>query len=144
MAPTILSAPLAELDPVVLHAILQLRCEVFVVEQDCAYPDIDGRDAEPGCVHFWTEDGGEVVACLRRLDDPDGSVRVGRIATRAGHRGRGLAKALIDAALADRGDRPAVLDAQEQLLGWYERLGFVRSGETYVEDGIPHVPMRRA
>lgn len=125
-----------------LHDLLKIRADVFVVEQDCVYPDLDGRDAEPGTVQFWAEVDGEVVACLRRLDESDGSVRVGRIATRADHRGKGLAAALIDAALAGV-HGAAVLDAQEQLEDWYERLGFERAGDPYLEDGIPHVPMRR-
>ncbi len=139
---TIHSAPLADLAPRVLHDVFKLRCDVFVVEQHCAYADLDGRDAEPGTVHFWADVDGAVVACLRRLDEPDGAVRVGRIATRSDHRGRRLAETLVDAALEGvRG--PVALDAQEQLEAWYARLGFERCGPTYVEDGIPHVPMRR-
>ena len=142
MPVAIRSAPLAELDPVVLHDLMRLRSEVFVVEQDCVYRDLDGRDTEPGALQFWAEVDGEVVACLRRLDEPDGAVRVGRIATRADHRGQGLAAALIAEAL-DGVDGSAVLDAQVQLEEWYGRLGFVRTGATFLEDGIPHLPMRR-
>ena len=141
--PAIASGALADLSPLVLYELLKIRSDVFVVEQDCAYPDLDGRDTEPGAVHFWAEVDGEVAACLRRLSEPDGSVRIGRIATRSDQRGRGLAAALIDAALAGVGTG-VLLDAQEQLEGWYERLGFERVGTTFVEDGIPHVPMRRA
>lgn len=141
--PAIASGALADLSPLVLYELLKIRSDVFVVEQDCAYPDLDGRDTEPGAVHFWAEVDGEVAACLRRLREPDGSVRIGRIATRSDQRGRGLAAALIDAALAGVGTG-VLLDAQEQLEGWYERLGFERVGTTFVEDGIAHVPMRRA
>jgi ElaA protein len=126
----------------VLHDILKLRADVFVVEQDCVYRDLDGRDTEAGALHYWAEVDGTVAACLRRLDEPDGVVRVGRIATRVDHRGQGLAAALITAAL-EGVDGPAVLDAQVQLEEWYGRLGFVRAGPTFVEDGIPHVPMVR-
>lgn len=141
--PAIASGALADLSPLVLYELLKIRSDVFVVEQDCAYPDLDGRDTEPGAVHFWAEVDGEVAACLRRLREPDGSVRIGRIATRSDQRGRGLAAALIDAALAGVGTG-VLLDAQEQLEGWYERLGFERVGTNFVEDGIAHVPMRRA
>lgn len=141
--PAIASGALADLSPLVLYELLKIRSDVFVVEQNCAYPDLDGRDTEPGAVHFWAEVDGEVAACLRRLREPDGSVRIGRIATRSDQRGRGLAAALIDAALAGVGTG-VLLDAQEQLEGWYERLGFERVGTTFVEDGIAHVPMRRA
>ena len=136
------SAPLVDVAPLVLHDIFKLRGDVFVVEQVCAYPDLDGRDGEPGAVQFWAEMDGAVVACLRRLRDADGAVRIGRIATKAAHRGQGLAEALIAAAL-EGVTAPAVLDAQVPLEQWYARLGFGRDGPDYVEDGIPHLPMRR-
>ena len=136
------SSPFDGIAPRVLHDLLRLRCDVFVVEQDCPYPDIDGRDAEPTTVHFWVADGDVLVACLRRLADPDGVARLGRIATRADRRGEGHAAALITAAL-DGVTGPAVLDAQSQMVDWYGRFGFERSGPEFVEDGIPHVPMRR-
>ncbi|MCB1004925.1 MAG: GNAT family N-acetyltransferase [Acidimicrobiales bacterium] len=139
---TVRSCAFADLEPRVLHDLLRLRCDVFVVEQDCPYPDIDGRDAEPGARHFWVADGEALVACLRRLADPDGVTRIGRIATRADRRGQGLAAALVAAAL-DGVDGPAVLDAQSQMVGWYARFGFAPDGPEFVEDGIPHVPMRR-
>ena len=65
------SSPFDGIEPRVLHDLLRLRCDVFVVEQDCPYPDIDGRDAEATTVHFWVADGAVLVACLRRLADPD-------------------------------------------------------------------------
>lgn len=136
------SAAFGDLDVTVLHDLLRLRCDVFVVEQDCPYPDIDGRDAETTTVHFWVTDGDVLVACLRRLDEPDGAVRIGRIATRADRRGEGLAAGLVRAAL-DGEAGPAVLDAQSPMVDWYTRFGFVPSGPEFVEDGIPHVPMRR-
>lgn len=140
--PAVQSSPFDGIDPRVLHDLLRLRCDVFVVEQDCPYPDIDGRDAEPSTVHFWVADRGVLVACLRRLADPGGVVRLGRIATRADRRGEGHAAALIAAALVGV-TGPAVLDAQSQMVDWYGRFGFERSGPEFVEDGIPHVPMRR-
>lgn len=136
------SRPFAELGVRVLHDLLRLRCDVFVVEQDCPYPDIDGRDAEPDTVHFWVADDDAVVACLRRLADPGGVVRLGRIATRADRRGEGHAAALVGAALVGV-TGPAELDAQSRMVDWYRRFGFERSGPEFVEDGIPHVPMRR-
>ena len=136
------SSPFGAIDPRVLHDLLRLRCDVFVVEQDCPYPDIDGRDAEATTVHFWVADGDDVIACLRRLADPGGVVRLGRIATRADRRGEGLAAALITAAL-EGVTGPAALDAQSPMVDWYGRFGFERSGPEFVEDGIPHVPMRR-
>src|SRR5215469_4366516 len=133
------SARLRELTPDELHAILRLRSDVFVVEQQCAYADIDGRDAEPDTEHLWIEDAGDVVATLRILhgDVP----QIGRIATRSHRRGEGLASALLRAALT-RVSRPVELKAQARLHSWYASFGFVRCSEEWLEDGIPHVLMR--
>jgi ElaA protein len=68
---------------------------------------------------------------------------IGRVATAAGWRGRGLAAQLMTAGMALCGDEPIVLGAQAYLESWYERFGFRRTGPDYVEDGIPHLPMRR-
>jgi ElaA protein len=137
-------AVVAALDPVTLYRILALRSEVFVVEQDCVYADLDGRDLEPDARQLWIEQDGAVVATLRLLRDPDGRARIGRVATAASARGSGLAAALMRRALELAGDREIVLDAQTYLFDWYRRFGFVRDGADYVDDGIPHVPMRRA
>lgn len=142
MSPTVLAAPLAELVPQTLHDLLRLRVDVFVVEQDCAYPELDGRDAEASAVHLWIERDGAVAATARLLDD-GAERRIGRIATHPAHRGAGLAAALIQAAM-ERSDGPWVLDAQAHLAEWYGRLGFAPEGDEFLEDGIPHVTMRRA
>ena len=135
-------ATFAELTPFEVYGLCRLRVDVFVVEQECPYPELDGRDVEPGTVHLWFESDGEIVATIRVLDD--GATRViGRVATAAGFRGRGLSGRLIDEGIALCGDTPITLGAQAHLEGWYERFGFRRSGPGYVEDGIPHVPMRR-
>jgi ElaA protein len=137
-------APFAELDATTLYALLKLRCDVFVVEQECAYPELDGRDTEPGTVHAWlTGDGAEPVAYLRILADPDGVARIGRVCVAAGARGTGAAGRLLAAALDRIGGRPCVLDAQSYLVGFYARYGFTPTGPEFLEDGIPHVPMAR-
>ena len=137
------SAPTRDLDVVTLHDILRLRQDVFVVEQQCLYADVDGRDLEPGTVQVWsTDEDGSVVATLRVLREPDRCARIGRVATAVPARGRGLAAALVAAALAGGDPTPVVLDAQSHLEGWYSRFGFVRTGDEFLDDGIPHVPMR--
>src|SRR5690348_12532759 len=132
----------ADLVAAQLYALLRLRVDVFVVEQRCPYPELDGRDVEPGTVHLWTEQDGRPVAYLRVLAD-DGAARIGRVCTAAGHRGGGHSARLLAAALAGIGDRPCVLDAQSYLAGFYARFGFAATGPEFVEDGIPHVPMAR-
>ncbi|AEV87963.1 GCN5 family N-acetyltransferase [Actinoplanes sp. SE50] len=125
-----------------LYDILRLRSDVFVVEQNCAYPDLDGRDTEPGTRHLWFSRDREIRAYLRILDD-HGTERIGRVVTAKTARGAGLAGRLMAHALEVVGHRPAVLDAQSYLVGFYRRYGFEPTGPEYVEDGIPHVPMAR-
>jgi ElaA protein len=136
----------AAMDPVVLYRVLELRVAVFVVEQQAAYPDLDGRDVEAGAELLWAAEDGAVLSTTRVLRDPDG-MRIGRVATAAPARSRGVASALMRAAV----DRcvelapalPIVLDAQEHLTDWYGRFGFAVRGERFFEDGIPHVRMVR-
>ena len=134
-------APAAELPAEVLYRILRLRAEVFVVEQACVYLDPDGRDLEPGARQLWVEEGGEVVATARVLDEGVHR-RIGRIAAAPSHRGAGLGARLLEHFL-DGWPGPWRLDAQEHLAGWYERFGFAVDGPAYDDDGIVHVPMLR-
>jgi ElaA protein len=135
-------AAFADLDPVTAYRLWALRSRVFVVEQDCPYLDLDGRDLEPSARHWWVEQDGVPVATLRVLDEGD-AWRIGRVVTDAGWRGRGLAARLVEAVLAGAGERPVVLDAQSHLVDWYAGMGFVPDGRGFLEDGIPHTPMRR-
>jgi ElaA protein len=112
------------------------------VEQECAYLDLDGRDTEPLTRHLWVEHDGAPVATLRLLADGP-ALRIGRVATDPAHRAQGLAGRLVAAALELAGEREVVLDAQSHLAGWYARLGFVPCGPEFLDDGIPHLPMRR-
>ena len=140
--PRLRRARFAELTPFEVYALCRLRFDVFVVEQQCPYPELDGRDTEPGTEHLWLEADGQVLATIRVLDD--GSTRaIGRVATAASARGQGLAARLMEEGIELCGDVPITLGAQAYLEHWYERFGFRRSGPGYVEDGIPHVPMRR-
>lgn len=140
--PVLRRARFADLTPFEVYALCRLRVDVFVVEQECPYPELDGRDVEPATEHLWFDADGEVAATIRVLDNGD-TKAIGRVATAADFRGRGLAARLIEQGIADYGDVPLTLGAQAHLEGWYERFGFRRSGPGYDEDGIPHVPMRR-
>ena len=145
--PDIRRARFDELDALTLYRILRLREAVFAIEQDCVYADLDGRDCEPRTEHLWVDGRPEaptVAACVRLLVQPDGSRKLGRVATASAERGRGLAASLIDAALGLVPDgTPTVLDAQVRLAPWYSRWGFERAGADFDEDGIRHTPMRR-
>lgn len=132
------------MDPAVLYAVLALRVDVFVVEQSCPYRELDGRDLEPDARMIWIERDGAVAATLRLLREPDGSARIGRVATASAARGQGLAAALMARAMELAAGVDVELHAQSHLEPWYERFGFRRAGADYVDDGILHTPMRRA
>ena len=144
---TIHNESFADLESETLYALLRLRVDVFVVEQQAAYPELDGRDLEPGTRHLWITAGGDPnrpLAYLRLLAEPDGTMRIGRVVTAKQARGAGLAKRLVVAALEVDPSAPTVLDAQSYLVDFYGRLGFAPAGPEYVDDdGIPHIPMRR-
>ncbi len=130
----------AELDTATLYSILRLRSVVFVVEQDCVYLDLDGRDLEDGAVHLWIEEDSRVVCYLRLLRQGEGHL-IGRVVTDPSARRRGLGERLMLAALEEAG-RPVLIKAQARLRDWYARFGFQPIGPEFDEDGIPHVPMR--
>lgn len=142
----------ADLEPALLYELLRLRVDVFVVEQACPYPELDGRDLEPRTRHYWLSGdtgapgsgSGPVLGCLRLLKEPDGAYRIGRLCTARAVRGRGLGVQLLEAVLGEIGDKPVVLDAQAHLADFYRGFGFGPAGPSYDWDGVPHVPMRRA
>lgn len=150
-------APFAGLDLARFHAIAQLRQRVFVVEQGCAYLDLDGRDALAWHLCGWIGDPGAtsptLAAYLRVFPagcaaaSPEAAV-IGRVIVAPEWRGRGLSRALMAEALrryfADCGGPQATtLSAQAHLEALYASLGYHRQGPNYLEDGIPHLPMAR-
>lgn len=137
----IVGVPFDQLDVATAYAVWRLRQDVFVVEQECPYPDLDGRDDEPGTRHVVLDDDGAVLGCARVLDDGD-VWRVGRVVLARDARGHGLADAVMDRALQLCEGRDVVLDAQSPLAGWYATFGFEVDGPEFLEDGIPHLPMR--
>ncbi len=142
LRPPIREARFAELTPAELYGLLRLRVDVFVVEQNCPYPELDGRDTEPGAVHLWVaDDDGTVLATIRVLENGEDRA-IGRVATAASARGRGLSAQLVRRGIELCAGRTVDIGAQAYLETWYERFGFRRSGPDYVEDGIPHLPMR--
>lgn len=135
----------AELDAATLYALMQLRVDVFVVEQACPYRELDGRDLKSGTRHYWLEDvDGQVLSTLRLMEEASGGYRIGRVCTRVDERGKGHTARLMQAALVDVGEHPCCLDAQSHLADMYARHGFTADGPEFLEDGIPHIPMSRA
>lgn len=139
----------ADLGKEELYAILQLRTEVFVVEQRCAYQEVDGQDLVGDTLHLMGWQEGKLAAYLRLLDPQwqGGDVVIGRVVTSPAARGGGLGHQLLlkglECAHHCWPDTPVYLSAQAHLQAYYARHGFVAEGETYLEDDIPHIGMRR-
>ncbi len=137
----ILEAGLHELDPATLYEILRLRVDVFVVEQECPYPELDGFDI--GAAHLWIPGPESMpIAAYLRVIDEGRRRRIGRVVTHPDARSDGLAGRLLEHVLATT-TGPWFLSAQSRLRHWYEGFGFVEVGAEYLEDGIPHVDMLR-
>ncbi len=139
---TVTALPFAALDALTAYAVWKLRQDVFVVEQECHYPDLDGRDTEDGTRHVVLREDDLVIGYARVLDDAT-VWRIGRVVLAPAARGRGLADVLMETALQVCPDRDVVLDAQTPLVDWYVGLGFTADGEEFLDDAIPHLPMRR-
>lgn len=151
-----------QLTPDLVYAFLKLRSDIFVVEQNCVFPDMDGVD--PRCEHLCGCDGeGQLLAYLRLL--PPGVSRVphqvegqmpaaaqkgpalGRVVIARSARGSGLGRELMLQGLRRCDEHyaglPVLVSAQQHLEAFYASLGFVTRGAAYLEDGIPHVDMLR-
>ena len=128
-----------------LYALLQLRGEVFVVEQNCVFQDLDGSDAT--AMHLQGNVGDELVAYARCFEPGVKYLEasIGRIVTRASQRGNGLGHALVERALVTVselwGPQAVRIGAQARLLTFYESHGFCDAGVPYIEDGIDHLEM---
>lgn len=135
----------AQLSNTELYAILKLRVDVFVVEQACPYPEVDGRDEDS--LHVWLEQDGEILAYLRVLDRGVESeyVAIGRVIAARRRQGLGseIMKAGIRVAQEHFHAEAIYLEGQVYAQGFYESLGFRQISEPYLEDNIPHIKMLR-
>jgi len=138
-----------------LHSILRLRIDVFVVEQDCPYPELDGKDLQSIHVYAFKSDdaisAGDAAAATIRICAPGENYSepsIGRVATRMDCRGVGLGIEIMNRAIAECDTQyPGLgirISAQCYLEKFYTDLGFKSTGETYLEDDIPHIQMFRA
>jgi len=142
------SIPFSELSTQQLYQLLKLRVDVFVVEQNCPYPELDGKDTLAGVEHLLGYADAELVACARLL--PPGTsydnMSIGRVATKQSVRGDGLGHQLIKEALtrceALWPNKTIDIGAQQHLENFYASHGFETISEMYLEDDIPHVDMR--
>ncbi len=121
-----------------LYELLKARAQIFIVEQDCAYLDLDDKDYKS--LHVFYEDTGKVTAYLRAFPREDGRVQMGRVLT-VKH-GMGLGGKLLREGIEQVKEKlhPAVIyiEAQCYAIGYYEREGFRVCSEEFLEDGIPH------
>ena len=138
--PDITERKFGEIDTLTLYQLLRLRVDIFVVEQGCAYPELDGRDIDPDTRHVWIDESDGPLAYLRVLTESAGGHRIGRVATAFAERNRGLASTLIGHVVKTTPGQ-LVLDAQAYLEAWYLERGFHTVGEPFLEESILHVPM---
>ena len=134
-----------ELTPSELYAILQLRCEVFVVEQNCPYLDEDDRDQNSYHLMGWKND---LLAAYTRIL-PQGlafdEASIGRVVTSPKARGGGIGRELMQRSIKELyklyGEVPIRIGAQLYLRQFYTTFGFSQVSEVYIEDGIEHIKM---
>ena len=130
-----------------LYAMFQLRVAVFVVEQNCAYNEIDGQDHLSSTVHYLGYNDSELCCYARKLAPAEGcdAVRIGRVVVAQSHRGSGLATVLLQKMIADivsaNPQQSIELSAQTTALKLYQQFGFIKTSDMYLEDDIPHVDM---
>ncbi|MCR4694597.1 MAG: GNAT family N-acetyltransferase [Pseudobutyrivibrio sp.] len=130
-----------------LYEILRLRAEIFVVEQDCVYQDLDGKDRQS--MHLFLQDGEEVIACLRII--PAGisykEPSIGRFVVKESERKSGLGREAMNQAIeyisSEYKEDHIRISGQAYLREFYESLGFKVVKDPYLEDGIPHFQMLR-
>ncbi|MFS0781485.1 GNAT family N-acetyltransferase [Bacillus sp. 1P06AnD] len=125
-----------------LYTIMQERIAVFVVEQHCPYPEIDGLDLS--CYHLFYEMDGEIRAYLRVIPS-ESHASLGRVLVKKDYRGKGLAKELIskgiDYCITNLEVKQINIQAQAYLKDFYGAFGFLPVSDIYLEDNIPHMDM---
>jgi len=135
----------SELDTEDLYQILRLRSEVFVVEQDCVYQDIDNKDQK--AIHLYYKENNEIVAYTRifKAGHYYENPCIGRVVVSKKNRGKDLGKKImidsIEYIKQNINGEKIELSAQKYLDKFYKDLGFYSKGEQYLEDGIPHQRM---
>lgn len=142
--------PFSALDTTTLYKLLKLRVDVFVVEQNCPYPELDDKDLDAGTLHIFLKKDQKILAYSRVLAPGvsyDGVPAIGRVCVSQTARRLGLGEALVGQAIATcQSTWPGsdiYISAQCYLQKFYESMGFVAASEPYLEDDIPHLKMIR-
>ena len=124
-----------------LYEILKARAEIFVVEQECVYQDLDDKDYKS--LHVFYEEEGKVIAYLRSFVKEKDVIQMGRVLTIEHGKGLGgkLLKVGIEEIKTKQNPKKIFIEAQCYATGYYAREGFEICSEEFLEDGIPHVEM---
>ncbi len=132
-----------EIDNKTLHNIFLIRSEVFIVEQNCAYQDIDGKDIKS--IHIIGKIKDQIIAYSRIMNLNNNFCSIGRVLVQKDSRKKGLGTRLMKKTIAEATKgfkkKKIRISAQKYLKGFYTNLGFKYTGKTYLEDGIPHIEM---
>lgn len=132
-----------QLGGLTLYQLLKLRTDIFVVEQECAYSELDDRDQE--AIHALAYADQQLIGCLRVLPkNQSGDVAIGRVAVHADFRSHGIARRLMNEAIEHirtQEETGIYLQAQAHLKKFYASFGFEKTSDVYLEDGIPHLDM---
>lgn len=137
-----------------LYQLMKLRVDVFVVEQRCVYAELDDMDTQPSTLHLLGTTDEQIIAYARLIGPgarwPDGrsaGIRIGRVVIKEAYRGQGIARLMMQQLLEYAGEcwpgQPVALSAQSAVTAFYHSLGFRSVSKEYLEDGIPHIDMRR-
>ena len=130
-----------------LYSVLKLRSHVFVVEQNCVYQDVDGKDEK--AIHLFGEFENQIVACARLFNSGDyfENASIGRVVVHPEVRNKKWGHELMQNAIAGiktyYNQEKITISAQLYLKNFYESHGFIQTSEMYLEDDIPHIEMKR-
>jgi ElaA protein len=128
-----------------IYKILELRNEVFIVEQKCAYQDCDGKDEN--AYHLYLQDNGKIIAYLRILKKGVSfdEISIGRVLVNKNYRGKGISREMMLKAISfielNLNEKEIKIQAQSYLVNFYKSLGFKETSNEYLEDNIPHIDM---
>ncbi len=136
-----------QLDNHQLYELMKLRVDIFIVEQKCPYPELDDKDRQVETRHLTAYRDSSLIAYARLLPPglsyPDPSI--GRFAVESSVRNQGIGSLLMEKSLEEIDnlwpDQSIRISAQEHLRKFYEKFGFIKVSDSYLEDGIPHVEM---
>ena len=128
-----------------LYQIIRLRLEVFVLEQNCIYQDLDNKDQK--AIHLVGEEEGKVIAYTRLFKKGDyfENASIGRVIVKKESRKKDYGKIIMQKSIEElkkeHNEENIEISAQKYLIKFYDDLGFKKSGEEYLEDNIPHIKM---